>query len=311
MPRRRNPDIVHRWEGNPIITIEDLPFQCSDICNAGAIKVDDEYILLLTIQNLEGFFSIHPARSTDGYRFEVSDEPLLAPSRQGPFGIYEERGVLDARVVPLEGVYYISYDALGKHGYCLALASTEDFKTVQRLGLISEPDTKAGVLFPARINGRYARLERPWSGGSIWISYSDDLKYWGWSEVVMAPRGGFWDSHRIGVASPPMEIDLGWFFIYYGIKDTSSGPLFRLGAAILDKENPTQVAWRTNIPILSPREIYERIGDVPNLVFSCGAINEPNDELKIYYGAANSCICVATTEVQSIIESCLQSAEEF
>ena len=311
MHRKHGRDIVPRWEGNPIITIDDLSFRCSDICNAGAVKIAGEYVLLLTIQGLEGFYSVYPARSSDGYHFKVDNQPILIPSNAEPFAAYEEMGVLDPRITLLEETYYISYNALGPCGYRLGLASTKDFRTVHRIDLISEPDTKGGVLFPGKIKGKYARLERPGNGSSIWISYSDDLEYWGWSEVVMTPRSGFWDHDRIGASTPPMETEEGWLFIYYGVKQTSSGPLFRLGAAILDAENPVQVLGRTNVPILSPREEYERIGDVANLVFSCGAIIEPDEEVKLYYGAANSCICIGTTKVENIIHACMESKKEF
>ncbi|MBN2308906.1 MAG: glycoside hydrolase family 130 protein [Candidatus Hydrogenedentes bacterium] len=311
MPKRRSRDLIHRWEGNPVITLDDLSFPVTDICNAGAIKLDGEYVLLVTIQNLQGDYSVHVARSKNGYDFDVNDKPLLRPMREGPGPHYSEHGVLDARITPLEGTYYLAYDAVSGHGYRLGLARTKDFVQIENLGLVSLPDTKAGALFPTKIKGKYARFERPWEGGSIWISYSDDLTYWGWSEVVMTPRGGFWDYHRIGCASPPMEIDLGWLIIYYGIKETSGGPLFRLGAAILDRENPAEQVGRTNVPILAPREEYERIGDVPNLVFSCGAVLEPNNEVKLYYGAANSCICIGTTKLERIVEACLKGEKEF
>jgi len=311
MVKRMGPDLVTRWEGNPAITIQDLSFRCADICNAGAVKFRDEYLLLISIQSLEGFHRVYCARSRDGYHFKVADEPFMERSREGGFALYEEQGVLDARITSLEGSYYIAYDAVSGHGYRLALAKTNDFETVERIALVSEPDTKAGVLFPEKINGRYARLERPWEGGSIWVSYSDDLEYWGWSENVMTPRGGFWDQNRVGVATPPMRIDLGWLFVYYGVKETSAGPLFRLGAAILDAEQPSRVVGRTNVPILVPRKEYERIGDVPNLVFSCGAVIEPDNEMKLYYGASNSCICVGTTNVATIVEACLASEREY
>ena len=311
MPRRRSRDIVHRWEGNPAVTLEDLSFPVSDICNAGAVKIDGEYVLLLSIQTLEGYHRIHVARSRDGYRFDVEPKPLIAPSTEGPDEIYDDHGVLDGRITPLDGTYYITYDALSEHGYRLGLVRTDDFKTVEKIGLMSEPDTKAGVLFSEKIKGKYARLERPWEGGSIWISYSDDLTYWGWSEVVMTPRGGFWDYHRIGVAVPPIAIDAGWLFCYYGVKETSAGPLFRLGAALLDRQDPAKVIGRTNVPILSPREEYERIGDIPNLVFSCGAVIEDDGVCKIYYGAANSCICIGTAKVEDIVHACSESAKEF
>ncbi len=311
MARRQSRDIVRRCKGNPIITPDDLSFRCSDICTAGAVKHDGEYILLVTIQSLEGYSSIYVARSIDGYTFDVADKPLLAPEREGPMAEFQGHGVLDARVTFLDGEYYLAHDVIGRHGYCLALTKTKDFESTEFLGVISQPDTKAGALFPKKINGRYARLERPWNGGSIWVTYSDDLTYWGWTECVMTPRGGFWDPSRIGTASPPMEIDQGWLIVYYGVKETSAGPLFRLGAAILDKENPAKVVGRTNVPILSPRENYERIGDVPNMVFSCGAILEPKGELKLYYGASNSCVCIGTTDVDTIVEACLQSEKEF
>ncbi|MGQ9553704.1 MAG: glycoside hydrolase family 130 protein [Anaerolineae bacterium] len=311
MTLRRDRDIVARWRGNPIVTLDDLSFRCNIIRNAGAVKVGNEYLLLLTIQCLKGVCRIYAAHSKDGYYFEVNDQPLMAPSAEKEYAIYEEQGVLDARVVCLDGDYYICYDALGPHGYRLGLARTRDFQTIERLGLISEPDTKCGVLFPRKIGGKYARLERPGAGHSIWVSYSDDLEYWGWGEAVMTPRGGYWDNDRIGVATPPVETEQGWLFVYYGVKQTSAGPVIRLGAAMLEAENPSEVIGRTNVPILSPRERYERIGEVPNLVYSCGAIVEPDEEVKLYYGAANSCICLGLTSIQEMAAACLEPVQEF
>ncbi len=304
-------DIIRRYRNNPIIDLRALPFVCADICNAGAIKVDGEYILLVTVQTLEGVFRIHTARGRNGYTFEISEKPFMSPSRGDDSRVYEEQGILDARITAVNGTYYITYDALGPHGYCLALARTEDFQSVQRIGIITEPDNKGGALFPRMINGKYTLFQRPWSGGSIWINYSEDLEYWGGSEILMTPRAGYWDSSRIGAATPPMEIEEGWLFIYYGIKDTSAGPLFRLGAAILDRDEPTRLIGRTNVPILSPRLPYERIGDVNNLVFSCGAILEPDGELKLYYGAADSCICLGSTHVSTVVQTCMESEREF
>ena len=309
MVHKRHRDLVHRWEGNPIITIEDLSFQCADISNAGAIKLRGEYILLMTVQSLEGLHSIYLARSSDGVDFNIESEPFLYPAKNGPEAEYDRLGVLDARIVRLGNKYYISYDAVGPHGYRLGLARTEDFKSVERLGFISEPDMKGGVLFSRKINGLYARLERPWESGSIWMSVSKDLVYWGRAEVILTPRGGFWDCDRVGIASPPLLINHGWLLIYYGVKHTSAGPLFRLGAAILDSDNPAQVIARTDEPILSPREYYERVGDLPNLVFSCGAIIESDGEVKLYYGAANSCIALGVTSVTRIVEACLNGEE--
>jgi predicted GH43/DUF377 family glycosyl hydrolase len=169
------------------------------------------------------------------------------------------------------------------------------------MALISEPDTKNGVLFPRKIEGRYVRLERPRAGGNIWISYSEDLIHWGQWKVVMTPRHGYWDYDRIGASAPPIETDCGWLVVYYGVRELPGGPLFRLGIAFLDIDDPARVVGRSNVPILAPRERYERIGDVGNLVFCCGALlAEDRSELLVYYGAADSCICLASLPREEI-----------
>ncbi|MCK4578093.1 MAG: glycoside hydrolase family 130 protein [Candidatus Marinimicrobia bacterium] len=309
MSRNHGRDLIHRWEGNPAITIDDLGFACADISTAGAVKFQNEYLLLLTIQSLEGTYSIYPARSSDGRHFQIGNEPVLAPTSTDNKVQYEQMGLLDARVTPLEKEYYVTYDVWGHHGFRLGLARTKNFKTFKRQGYISEPDTKGGCLFPGKIKGRYARLERPWEGGSIWISYSDDLRHWGGSEIVMSPRGGYWDCTRIGTATPPVRLPIGWLIIYYGVKGTSAGPLFRLGAAILNLRNPSKLVGRTDEPILSPREIYERVGDLPNLVYSCGLIVEKGGEVKLYYGASNSCIAMGFTTVDALVKACMNGGD--
>ncbi|NOY76152.1 MAG: glycosidase [Kiritimatiellaeota bacterium] len=304
-------DVARRWEGNPVITLNDLPFRCSDICNAAAVKFNGEFLLLLTIEHLVGRKSLHLAKSLDGYHFSVEAEPLIAPSERPAFKSYEEQGVLDPKIVFLEGTFYISYTAASASGFRLALARTEDFTSVERLGFISEPDSKGGLLFPEKINGRYAKLEMPADGSSIWISYSDDLAYWGGFDVVMSPREGFWDFHKIGPAAPPFRMDDGkWLLLYYGVKRTSAGGLSRLGAAFLDGDDPSKVVSRTNIPILAPRKNYERVGDSPNTIFTCGAILE-KEQLTVYYGASKGCVCIGSCSVNDIIDNCVASEKEF
>lgn len=312
MFRRKNKgrDIVHRWEGNPIIRLDDLDFQCADLRSAGVTTYNNELILLVTIEHLEGYQSIHLAR-TDNSAFHVEKEPFIEPCRDATgCSVHESHGVMDARVTLLDGVYYIVYLVSGEHGYRLGLASTENFKTLKMHGHISEPDMKAGALFSEKIDGRYARLERPAESGSIWINYSDDLIYWGGHEVVLSPRDGFWDAARVGAGAPPMKIPEGWLLIYYGVKNTSAGPLFRLGAAILDQKDPTRLVDRSNIPILAPRENYERIGDLTNIVFTTGAFIE-DGEVKIIYSGADSCVCLGTTTVAEIVDTCSKSRGDF
>lgn len=308
--RRYRRDLVHRWEGNPSIRTADVPFPCLDIRNAGAVKFEGKYLLLLSIEALDGKMRIYRAESEDGYYFDTEREPVLAPAEDEPFATYESSGVRDARVTLLEGTYYVVYTAYSPLGLRLVIARTKDFRSFERLSLASEPDTKGGALFPEKVKGRYARLERPRERYSIWVSYSDDLVYWGGSEFVMGPRDGYWDFHRVGAGVPPIPVDEGWLLIYYGEKIVSSGPLFRLGAAVLDRKDPTKVLGRSDIPILAPRERYERIGDVGNLVFSCGAVLEDKGVLRLYYGASDSCICAGAAPVEEIIQRCLRGGEE-
>ncbi|MHC4426471.1 MAG: glycoside hydrolase family 130 protein [Planctomycetota bacterium] len=304
-------DVIRRYQDNPLITIEDLPRVCSDIWNAGVIRLRDEYLLLLAVETLEGLGSIYLARGTDGYDFSVEPEPFMTASRDEPFARYETFGIRDARIAEIDGTYYITYIADSESGERIGLARTNDFQSVERIQLISEPDTKNGAVFSRKIGQRYAMLERPSAGGSIWLSYSDDLRHWGSSTVVLTPRSGHWDSNRVGPAGPPIELDEGWLLIYYGEKDTTAGPLVRLGAAILNRNDPSRVLARSNIPILTPRERYERIGDIGNIVFSCGALLEDGNQIKVYYGASDSCICLGIGTLDDIIRVCRESQEEY
>jgi len=308
MPKKFRYDVVHRWEGNPLITLEDIPFPCNTLFNAACAKYQGGYILLLRVEDLTGRSVFALARSDDGYHFTLDDEPVMTPCKgPGCFGEYERKGIEDPRITKIGDIYYIMYTAASPYGPLLALAKTEDFKTFERIALVSEPENKDGVLFPEKINGKYARLNRPVAGGlgNIWISYSDDLITWGHSRCVMTVRDDHWDSWRIGVSSQPIKFDHGWLIIYHGVKAASSGPIYRLGAAVLDGDDPSKVLCRTAIPILSPREYYERVGDVSNVIFSCGAILEDDGEqLKIYYGASDTCICLGTANINELMQFC-------
>jgi len=305
----RSRDVIVRCKTNPLIGLTDLSFRAGDIWNAGVTWHDGRCLLLITIETLKGHCAIYRAYGDDGV-FEIDAKPFMAGSDAKPDSLYEQHGIRDPRITSMEDAYYIAYVAEGNHGQRVGLARTTDFRTVERIGYPTQVDVKNGALFPRKINGRYVLLERPSAGESIWLTYSRDLSFWGDYACVMTPRGGFWDSHRIGASAPPIEIDEGWLLIYYGQKDTSAGPLVRLGTAILDRDDPSKVLARSNIPILSPREKYERIGDVPNVVFSCGALLN-GDVLDVYYGASDSCICRGSAPLRDIVRTCFESNGEF
>ena len=297
-------DLLKRWEGNPAITVEDVPFRANTVFNGTPIETKDGVYLLLRIEGQHGYSFFALARSKDGLNFTIDKEPVMLPAKEGPFAFYETKGIEDPRVTIVEDTCYVVYTAVGDYGARIALASTEDYVNYERIALISEPGNKDGILFPRKIKGRYARLDRPigLGRGSIWISYSPDLINWGDSEVIITPRGGYWDNFRVGASVTPIETEEGWLEIYHGVKMTSAGPIYRIGIVLLDLDDPSKVIKRGDQPILSPRENYERIGDIGNVCFACGAVLENNGDMKIYYGAADTSICIATTTLDGILE---------
>jgi len=300
-------DILYRFEGNPIITIEDIPFRCNTVFNGTVVKKGEEYFQLLRVEGQQGYSVFALAKSKDGLHFSVEDKPVMTPARRGPFAKYETRGIEDPRITVIDGVYYVMYTAYSEYGTRIALAKTDNFYQYNRVAIVSEPGNKDGILFPEMINGEYVRLDRPIGKdvGNIWVSYSKNLTDWGKSEILMTPRHDMWDSFRIGASVPPIKTEHGWFEIYHGVKMTTSGPIYRIGTVLMDLEEPHKVISRCDKPILSPREDYERIGDVGNVAFACGAVVEDTGEIKVYYGAADTCICVATTKFENLIDATL------
>jgi predicted GH43/DUF377 family glycosyl hydrolase len=300
-------DLLHRFEGNPVVGLNDIPFRCNTVFNGSPVKKDGIYYLLLRVEGQRGASVFALATSKDGLHFTVEPEPVMAPAKDGIFAKYEGRGIEDPRITLIDGTYYVMYTAYSKFSARIALAKTENFYKYERIGLVSEPGNKDGILFPEKINGEYVRFDRPIAHGvgSMWISYSKNLLDWGKSEFLMAPRPRFWDSYRIGASVPPIKTEYGWLEIYHGVRMTSSGPIYRIGTVMLDLDNPLKIINRNEESILSPREGYERIGDVGNVVFACGAILEDNGELKVYYGGADTHLCVATTDFENLLNFCL------
>jgi len=301
-------DHLHRFEENPILTLEDMPFKASAVFNGSPVKKDGVYYLLLRIEGQKGYSFFALAHSHDGLRFKVEKDPVMLPAETGDFATYESHGIEDPRITEINGRYLVLYTASSEFGSRIALAETEDLYHYKRLGLISGPGNKDGVLFPEKINDKYVRLDRPIGKGTgcIWTSFSSNLLDWGNAEPTICPRPGFWDAYRVGASAPPIRTEKGWLEIYHGIKMTSSGPIYRMGTALYDLKDPTKVIARCKEPGLSPREDYERIGDVFNVVFACGAIVEDNGEIKIYYGGADTCICVATVQFDDLMEFTLE-----
>ncbi len=294
-----------RFEGNPIIRREDMPYPCNTVFNAAACRFGDEVLLLLRVEDLRGHSHLTLARSDDGYRFRIDPKPWIEPAGDPVFGPYEEYGVEDPRITPMDdGSFAITYTAFSRHGPRAAIGRTRDFEAFERVALVSEVPNKDAVLFPERVGGDYLMLDRPggYHGvpGSIWLQRSPDLVHWGRGRVVLGPEPG-WGSGKLGASSPPVRTDAGWLVLYHGVRSTGAGMLYRVGAMLLDPADPERVLGYAPHFIFGPEEVYERTGDVPNVVFPCGMVVEPDGTVKLYYGAADTCIGLAEARLDDLV----------
>jgi predicted GH43/DUF377 family glycosyl hydrolase len=307
-PGHRYDTLFRRNHANPILTAADWPYPVHTVFNAGATMLPDGTTLLLCrVEDRRGLSHLCAARSADGVGDWVIDkEPTL---RADPENHPEELwGIEDPRItfVPELGRYAIAYTAFGKGGPGVSLALTENFITFERLGLVMQPDDKDAALLPHRIDGMFALVHRPIadSGAHVWISYSPDLRSWGGHQMMLqARRGGWWDANKVGLSPPLIETERGWLMIYHGVRSNAAGSLYRLGIALFDLEQPTQLLLRGDEWIFGPEAIYETQGDVNNVTFPCGyTIGRDGDTLNLYYGAADTSIAVATGSIGEILK---------
>ncbi len=304
-----NQDIVRRYRGNPILTKAAIPYPVETVHNAAVVKHREEYIMLFRSHLRTGRSILGLARSHDGYHFIADPEPFLTPATEGPFAAYEEFGVEDPRMSCVEGEYLITYSAYSRSGVRVALAKTTDFVELERVSLITQADYRNVVIFPERFNGLYARLDRPHSEitpWSIWISYSPDLRYWGDSRLLMRPQTYHWDEMKIGPGAPPFKTAQGWLSIYHGVFKTMDGAIYRLGVALHDLHDPAKLLGVSDSWILQPEDPWEVTGYVHNVVFTCGAVPEADGTVKIYWGAADSVMCVGEANIADLVELCLE-----
>lgn len=310
---KMNESIVKRYKKNPILTRQDIPYPVATVHNAGVTKHGSKYIMLFRSHRFNGRSVIGIAESDDGYSFEVRPEPFLIPSKENVFAEYEEYGVEDPRICCIDGDYFITYSVYSRHGVRIALARTRDFNEVERIALITQPDYRNVVLFPQKINGEYVRLDRPHSEISPWsinISYSPDLIHWGKSRVIMKPSQYHWDEMKIGPGATPIKTDQGWLNIFHGVFSTMNGAVYRLGAALHDIEDPSKIIGVSDDWILQPEDPWELTGYVSNVVFTCGAIAEQDGTIKIYWGGADTVMCVGTARVDRLIDLCVNHSRK-
>jgi predicted GH43/DUF377 family glycosyl hydrolase len=217
-------------------------------------------------------------------------------------------GIEDPRITYMPELrrYAVVYTAYTRGGPGVALAFTNDFRSFERYGMIMPPEDKDAALFPHRIGANWALIHRPVGapGAHLWLAYSPDLRHWGSHKLMLEARmGGWWDANKIGLSNPPIETPQGWLVLYHGVRQTGAGCLYRLGLALFDLREPERCLRRGDEWVFGPEERYEQRGDVDNVVFPCGFTLGPDgDTLRLYYGAADSCIALATGSVQACLD---------
>lgn len=317
---------LERSSHNPILTrhdIPDIPPRLTDVTsvfNPAATRFGDAYLLMLRVQSRGRETFLLMAESENGVEFAV--RPELVEFRGMEDLTRDVYHIYDPRITEIDGVHYVMFAADMDDGCRLGVGLTRDFNSFEFIGFGADEDVRNGVLFPERIDGQYVRLDRPnrvsleggpISGDEIFLSTSDDLVTWTQIASIARGRPHYWDE-RIGSGPPPIKTRDGWLHVYHGIATHfGSSNIYQAGVMLLDLTDPTQVVARSRNNILEPREMYELVGQVSNVVFPSGVIVGREDEegfalvdstVSIYYGAADTCIGLATTTVADLIASC-------
>jgi len=316
---------VKRCCTNPILTRDNIPeipphvIDVSSVFNPGAIKCDDQYQLILRVQTRGRETVLMIAESDDGERFTVKPS-LLEIKGLDTVGetIYH---VYDPRLTRIDDDVYMVFAADVDDACRLGIARRENLTSFKLVGYGSESDTRNGVLFPEKIRGRFARLERPnrtsieggvTSGQEIILAESEDLITWHPVGPVMAGRHHYWDE-LIGSGPPLVKTSEGWLHIYHGIARHFGAGIYQAGVVLLDLEDPCHVLARSRNNILEPRELYEMVGQVPNVVFPSGMIVDEYDSegfakhestVRVYYGCADTAVGLALTTIQELLTAC-------
>jgi len=297
----------------PILTAGDWPTPIGAVFSPAAAVHDGQTVLLCQVEDRRGISQLAVARSLDGVGgWRIDGPPLIVADPDNPQTCF---GVEDARVTWIEELasYVIAYVGHGCDGTGVTLAVTRDFRTVEQIGRVMSPEDGNASVLSRHIGGRFVLFHRPVSQqthrADIWLSRSTDLRGWSAPELVLAARAGtWWDSERVGMGPPPIETPDGWLGIYHGVQRLESGAVWRAGLVLLDLDDPARVLRRSDTWILGPSADYERCGNVPNRLSPSGLIHDPvTDELRLYYGAADTCVGMATarlTDVLDFVMSC-------
>ncbi|MCE5198910.1 MAG: glycoside hydrolase family 130 protein [Armatimonadota bacterium] len=295
--------VVWRYSQNPVIP-RNLNPDSNSIFNSAVVPFNGEFAGVFRCDDTRRMQQLHVGRSKDGINWWIdpqrirfySDDPEIARWEYG----------YDPRVVWIEDRFYLTW-CNGYHGPTIGVAWTKDFETFHKMENALLPFNRNGVLFPRKLGGKYAMLSRPSDNGhtpfgDIFYSESPDMEHWGHHRHVMSPSIG-WQATKIGAGPIPIETTEGWLLIYHGVLTSCNGFVYSAGAALLDLDEPWKVIYRTEPYIISPQELYECVGDVPNVVFPCASlVDAPSGRIAIYYGCADTVTGLAFAHVDELID---------
>ncbi len=304
-------DVVWRSSKNPIIT-RDAIKNSNSIFNSAVVPYKGEFRGVFRSDDTCRVQKLYCGRSSDGINWEIKPNPIKFISDNDEINNFVFG--YDPRVCFIEDRYYVTW-CNGYHGPTIGVAYTFDFDKFYQLENAFLPCNRNGVMFPKRINGNFAMLSRPSDNGhtnfgDIFYSESPDMTFWGRHRHVMSPDSA-WDWVKIGAGPIPIETREGWLLFYHGVLETCQGLNYSMGAAILDADKPWKVKYRAKPYLLAPRTQYECVGDVPNVVFPCAALcDAPTGRIAIYYGAADTVVAMAYTQVDELVEF-IKTHQEF
>lgn len=302
-----------RYQGNPIISPSpDLAWQQAGVYNPAAISEDGNVHLVYRARSSDGVSVLGYASSSDGFHIDTTlDSPIYTPRAE-----FEQKkgagnsGCEDPRITKVDDRFIMTYTAYdGQNPPHVALTSISVFDFLHHNWNWEEPklispteiEDKDACIFKDPYNGYFA-FHR--NGNSIWIEHLNDLSFleqkYLTGEIVAQPRKASWDNIKVGIAAPPIETDSGWILLYHSFCEP--GYQYKIGAMLLDKDNPKEVLARTNEPLLQPETPYEKEGRVANVVFSCGAVVR-DETVLLYYGGADTVVCVATMPLTDLIDT--------
>ncbi len=296
-------DVVWRYRQNPVIPRNPFPTANSTF-NSAVIPYQGKFVGVFRIDDTCRQMNLYFGESPDGLRWNIQPQPIAFQCAEPEIANPQYR--YDPRLCWLEDRYYITW-CNGYHGPTIGVGYTFDFQTFTQIENAFLPFNRNGVLFPRKINGKFAMLSRPSDNGhtpfgDIFYSESPDMTHWGCHRHVMTSDLP-WAWTKVGAGPIPIETSQGWLLIFHGVLTSCNGFVYSMGAALLDLDQPWKIIARARPYLLSPQTLYECVGDVPNVVFPCAAlVDGDTGRMAIYYGGADTVVALAFAQIEELVE---------